>query len=435
MPICIECSYPVSHLYSAYSRADDRSQGKGVRLTQCPRCQRFADKYVEHDFVVLFIDLVLIKPQVYRHLLFNRLGRDDNQFDRSIIRLGVLLLLFDVYLTWARIEKDPSLATTFLSRAPIIVQYLFFLSLNAAATLAHHLTVRLLAAVLVPKSRRARPDPSKNVSTSTLHPDTVPPPGPSTPTLQPSPSATPANTQSQTPLNPPGSPLKPNPIPNHPEATSQPDLSPTPGSTMAPLRPAPPRRASTAPIQNIHPLPPPTTASPAAISTALLVSSCAKLFPILLVIWGADGSGSLSDNPTHGLTGSQIRVPRQPATMPSAVHQTLFSNSRTKSVLSSAAAARAPGAAPVSFRESWVAATASLLRNSGPTSYLAGVFDLLASMLSLGVVDTHLVLLSNIVSIYILLGCGYLRAVTIAVAGQVARWAVQKVILGAVGVG
>ncbi|GAB1204824.1 hypothetical protein APSETT445_003487 [Aspergillus pseudonomiae] len=63
MPICIECSYPVSHLYSTYSRADDRSLGKGVRLTQCPRCQRFADKYVEYDFVVIFIDLVLIKPQ------------------------------------------------------------------------------------------------------------------------------------------------------------------------------------------------------------------------------------------------------------------------------------------------------------------------------------------------------------------------------------
>lgn len=74
MPICIECSYPVSHLYSAYSRADDRSQGKGVRLTQCPRCQRFADKYVEYDFVVLFIDLVLIKPQV--SIIHVREGRD-----------------------------------------------------------------------------------------------------------------------------------------------------------------------------------------------------------------------------------------------------------------------------------------------------------------------------------------------------------------------
>jgi hypothetical protein len=64
MPICITCAATVSHLYTTYSKADDRSLGKGVRLTQCPRCKRFADKYVEHDFVVLFIDLVLIKPQV-----------------------------------------------------------------------------------------------------------------------------------------------------------------------------------------------------------------------------------------------------------------------------------------------------------------------------------------------------------------------------------
>lgn len=64
MPICIECGYKLANLYTTYSKADDRSLGKGVRLAQCPRCKRFADKYVEHDFVVLFIDLVLIKPQV-----------------------------------------------------------------------------------------------------------------------------------------------------------------------------------------------------------------------------------------------------------------------------------------------------------------------------------------------------------------------------------
>lgn len=64
MPICIECRFPVKTLYTTYSKADDRALGKGVRLTQCPACNKFADKYVEHDFVVLFIDLVLIKPQV-----------------------------------------------------------------------------------------------------------------------------------------------------------------------------------------------------------------------------------------------------------------------------------------------------------------------------------------------------------------------------------
>ena len=44
--------------------AGDKSGGHNIRLTVCKNCGRFCDKYVEHDFVVLFIDLVLIKPQV-----------------------------------------------------------------------------------------------------------------------------------------------------------------------------------------------------------------------------------------------------------------------------------------------------------------------------------------------------------------------------------
>ncbi|KAJ5993956.1 hypothetical protein N7451_009680 [Penicillium sp. IBT 35674x] len=88
-----------------------------------------------------------------------------------------------------------------------------------------------------------------------------------------------------------------------------------------------------------------------------------------------------------------------------------------------------------SLLEDWLAAAESSLRPYLPTRYLTGLFDVLASLLSLGVVETHLVLLSNIEALYILLGCGYLRAVAVAVAGQIARWAVQKVILGAVGVG
>lgn len=114
MPICIECCYPVFQLYhvshssnasntrthpsappalpglrakavetgtgattskfpdtgGAVAKGSTRKEGGGgdVRLTQCPRCKRFADKYVEHDFVVLFIDLVLVKPQVRSRL-------------------------------------------------------------------------------------------------------------------------------------------------------------------------------------------------------------------------------------------------------------------------------------------------------------------------------------------------------------------------------
>lgn len=100
MPICIECRYPVPRLYrvlhssntgsrkappinrstkpgqpNASRKGDTQARSKpkpaaavlggDVRLTQCPQCKRFADKYVEHDYVVLFIDLVLVKPQVW----------------------------------------------------------------------------------------------------------------------------------------------------------------------------------------------------------------------------------------------------------------------------------------------------------------------------------------------------------------------------------
>ena len=45
------------------------------------RCSQFADRYVEYEFVVIFIDMVLHKPQVYRHLLFNRINYFDSGFD------------------------------------------------------------------------------------------------------------------------------------------------------------------------------------------------------------------------------------------------------------------------------------------------------------------------------------------------------------------
>jgi len=79
MPICIECRHPVKTLWRE-GGAGDKAGGHNIRLTVCKNCGRFCDKYVEHDFVVLFIDLVLIKPQVYRHLLHNTLMKDEDEF-------------------------------------------------------------------------------------------------------------------------------------------------------------------------------------------------------------------------------------------------------------------------------------------------------------------------------------------------------------------
>lgn len=65
----------------------------------------------------------------------------------------MLLLLFDVYLTWARIEKLGTNAAILASQ-PLVLQYLFFLSLVALSTLAFHVPIRALTAL---KSAYLRP--------------------------------------------------------------------------------------------------------------------------------------------------------------------------------------------------------------------------------------------------------------------------------------
>ncbi|PYH45127.1 sterol homeostasis protein ARV1 [Aspergillus saccharolyticus JOP 1030-1] len=426
---------------------------------------RFADKYVEYDFVVLFIDLVLIKPQVYRHLLFNRLGGYDNQFDRSIIRLGILLLLFDVYLTWARIEKSPSIVDTFLWRAPVIVQYLFFLSLNALATLAHHLTIRLLASILAPTPRGYAASTQKSTANANnggaeiTHPST--PVLPSFPSSQLSPTISPAPAPAATLTLPKlVSQSSSSSLPDSTTtATSSTTTTGTESQMQTPVAHSPPpplRRSSTTPTQNmtmnipmgmnIQPLPPPTPASPTAISTALLVSSCAKLFPILLVIWGPDGSGNAFTTTTatasHYTTaqiGSSSSANPGPQT---ALYSVLTPVATITGAIAAATHEPSTSSASMSTSSSSLSLSSSLLESviralpqSVFTSHLAGFLELMGSLLSLGAADTHLVLLSNIEALYILLGCGYLRAVALAVAGLVARWSVQRVILGLVGVG
>jgi hypothetical protein len=39
------------------------------------------DKYVEMELVIIFLDLLLLRPQVYRHLLFNRIPYREHGLD------------------------------------------------------------------------------------------------------------------------------------------------------------------------------------------------------------------------------------------------------------------------------------------------------------------------------------------------------------------
>jgi lipid intermediate transporter len=85
MPLCTNCAQAVPYLYTVYHSVNNARLEQCVRVafpsllirvahTPClqPSCRAPADPYVEHDALVVALDLILLKRGVYRHLLFNR---------------------------------------------------------------------------------------------------------------------------------------------------------------------------------------------------------------------------------------------------------------------------------------------------------------------------------------------------------------------------
>ncbi|WWC65854.1 uncharacterized protein I303_108476 [Kwoniella dejecticola CBS 10117] len=66
MPVCTNCAYPADHVYTTYKTKSN------IRLGVCPRCDQFLDPLIEHPDLIILLDLILLKPRVFLHLLFNR---------------------------------------------------------------------------------------------------------------------------------------------------------------------------------------------------------------------------------------------------------------------------------------------------------------------------------------------------------------------------
>lgn len=147
--ICVECTNPdIDCLYFRY-------KSEYIKLTICSKCGRVADKYIEFDNVILFLDIMLLKPQAYRHLTYNitesELLKDEATHKgyvkhntshsivfslkrsilryRALIRFVTVMILFEVYLTYAYEERKDkhSIIMAFILDQEIHYQYLFFI--------------------------------------------------------------------------------------------------------------------------------------------------------------------------------------------------------------------------------------------------------------------------------------------------------------------
>jgi lipid intermediate transporter len=78
-------------------------------MNHCKHCNQLIDKYEEYDFVIIIIDLILHKSQVYLHLIFNRMDTYDAGIDPNLVKLAILLIFCDGYIKFSRVRALPCL--------------------------------------------------------------------------------------------------------------------------------------------------------------------------------------------------------------------------------------------------------------------------------------------------------------------------------------
>lgn len=152
--ICIECcNSNINSLYSEF-------KNNYIILTRCNQCNKIADKYIEYDNVVLFVDVLLLKKQAYRHVVYNitemELYKIQNMFlqkmkyceknnvsflikffhktsmfflcYRLLIQFVMINVFFEVYLVWANEDKKKvhSILLSFVLDQCLFFQYIFF---------------------------------------------------------------------------------------------------------------------------------------------------------------------------------------------------------------------------------------------------------------------------------------------------------------------
>lgn len=97
MAVCIECGLKSKQqLFRRYT-------GGAIQLMQCANCQEVIDKYVEFDAVILLLDVLLLRIQSYRHLIFNY------DITSSLLwKLSVVLILCESYTKLRRLGLGSS---------------------------------------------------------------------------------------------------------------------------------------------------------------------------------------------------------------------------------------------------------------------------------------------------------------------------------------
>ena len=64
---CVYCGTPCAALY----RQLNKHSLSSIKAMHCEQCRRIVDPYIEREWLLVVIDCILLRPEAYRHILYN----------------------------------------------------------------------------------------------------------------------------------------------------------------------------------------------------------------------------------------------------------------------------------------------------------------------------------------------------------------------------
>jgi hypothetical protein len=99
--VCIYCGTPCVAIYRQLS-----TSLSSIKALNCPECYQIIDPYIEREWLLVVIDCILLRPEAYRHVLYNA---DKDYFDTIAVPRAVQLIvassILHTYLKWETIRR------------------------------------------------------------------------------------------------------------------------------------------------------------------------------------------------------------------------------------------------------------------------------------------------------------------------------------------
>ncbi|KAL7566685.1 hypothetical protein ACA910_017747 [Epithemia clementina (nom. ined.)] len=108
---CLSCGSPSPHYYhclsttsgktNSHSNNKNNNQSQNIQLTECGACRSIVDNYMEREWLLVILDLVLLRQKAYRHVYWNRLKEQSFAVMGDAAHCNLLVSVFLIVATTA----------------------------------------------------------------------------------------------------------------------------------------------------------------------------------------------------------------------------------------------------------------------------------------------------------------------------------------------